>query len=69
MSQLATAELARPTDLLKAPAKSTDRSVKILAKSLFRELRTNGYDDRQIVALSTELIGLLTVDIRDDETR
>ena len=66
MAQLAAAaETARPADLLKAP----DKSVKILAKSLFRELRTNGYDDRQIVALSTELIGLLTLEIREDESR
>ena len=66
MAQLAAAaENARPADLLKAP----DKSVKILAKSLFRELRTNGYDDRHIVALSTELISLLTVDIREDESR
>lgn len=63
MAQVAAAaETARPADLLKAP----DRSVKILAKSLFRELRTNGYDDKQIVALSTELIGLLTVDLREE---
>ena len=47
--------------------RSPERSVKILAKSLFRELRTNGYDDRQIVTLSTELIGLLTSDIKEEE--
>ena len=64
MAQVAAAvETARPADLLKAP----DRSVKILAKSLFRELRSNGYEDRQIVALSTELIGLLTTEMKQDE--
>jgi hypothetical protein len=47
--------------------RSTEKSVKILAKSLFRELRSNGYDDRQIVALSTELIGLLTTDIKEED--
>ncbi len=50
-----------------APLRAPDRSVKILAKSLFRELRSNGYDDRQIVALSTELISLLTTDMKEDE--
>ena len=65
MPPAAAAEIARPADLLRTP----EKPVKILAKSLFRELRTNGYDDRHIVALSTELISLLTVDIREDESR
>lgn len=42
-----------------------DRSLKIIAKSLFRELKENGYDDRQIVNLSTELLGLVTSSLRD----
>ena len=49
------------------PTASNARSVRILAKSLFRQLRTNGYDDRQIVALSSELIGLLTSELRHDD--
>lgn len=63
MNQLAAREVATPGQLLRAP----EKSVKILAKSLFRELRSNGYDDRQIVALSTELIGLLTTDIKEED--
>ncbi len=63
MPQLAAAETVAPGQLLRSP----DKSVKILAKSLFRELRTNGYDDRQIVALSTELISLLTNEMKEDE--
>jgi len=69
MAQLIAAETTQPqmrsVDALKAP----EKSVKILAKSLFRELRTNGFDDRQIVALSTELLSLLTVEIRDVDAR
>lgn len=64
MPQLAAAETVTPGQLLRSPDKS---SVKILAKSLFRELRASGYDDRQIVALSTELIGLLTTEMKQDE--
>ncbi|HEX2573630.1 MAG TPA: hypothetical protein VH877_29035 [Polyangia bacterium] len=41
-----------------------EKAVKILAKSLFRELKTNGYDNRQILALSSELLGLVTTEIR-----
>ena len=37
-----------------------ERAVKILAKSIYRELTMNGYEGRQIVALSTELLGLVT---------
>ena len=56
----AAAEVAlTPGDALR----SQEKSVKILARSLFRELRTNGYDNKQIVALSTELISLLTTDM------
>ena len=33
------------------------RAARILAKSLYRDLTAQGYDERQIVALATELIG------------
>ena len=37
-----------------------NRSVRILAKSLFRELKSQGYDEKQIVSLATELISEVT---------
>ena len=61
MAQLIEHETARTV-----PRGERDKAVKILAKSLFRELRMQGYDTRQIVALSTELIGLVTSEIRPD---
>jgi hypothetical protein len=42
-----------------------NRGTKILAKSLFKELRGNGYSPNQILSLSTELIELITQDLRD----
>ena len=36
------------------------KAVRILAKSLYRELTAQGYDDKQIVALATELISAVT---------
>ena len=36
------------------------KGTKILAKSLFKELRGNGYSPNQILSLSTELIDLVT---------
>jgi len=43
-------------------ATSADRqkAVRILAKSIYRELTSKGYDERQIVALATELISEVT---------
>lgn len=43
-----------------------DKAIKILAKSIFRELKMNGYETRQIVALSSELLGLVTSNIKTD---
>jgi hypothetical protein len=41
------------------------KGTKILAKSLFKELRGNGYSANQILSLSTELIDLVTQDLRE----
>ena len=49
-----------------APAPNKERALKILSKSLYRELRQNGYEPKQIVALATEILGLVTSDIKDD---
>ncbi len=36
------------------------KAVKILARSLYKQLTSEGYDDKQIVALATELISEVT---------
>jgi len=41
------------------------KGTQILAKSLFKELRGSGYTPNQILSLSTELIDLVTQDLRD----
>ncbi len=43
-----------------------DKAIKILAKSIYRQLRDSGYETREIVALSSELIGLITTDIKPE---
>jgi hypothetical protein len=53
---------------LTALASMTDReaktrAVKILAKSIYRDLEAQGFDEKQIVALATELISEVTVKI------
>ena len=40
------------------------RAVKILAKSIYRDLEAQGFDEKQIVALATELISEVTQKIR-----
>jgi hypothetical protein len=41
------------------------RSLKILAKSFYRELRGRGYDEREVVALVGELLGLVSTEVRE----
>jgi hypothetical protein len=43
------------------------KGTRILAKSLFKELRGNGYSTNQILSLSTELIDLVTENLRADQ--
>ncbi len=52
--------------MIQAPIGERDKAVKILAKSIFRELKMNGYETRQIVALSSELLGLVTSTIKTE---
>ncbi len=42
-----------------------NKGTKILAKSLFKALRGNGYSTNQILSLSTELIDLVTQDLKE----
>ncbi len=40
------------------------KGVQILARSLFREMRQQGYTEEQIIGLSTELIQLVNEDLQ-----
>ena len=46
------------------PGKLDVKGTQILAKSLFKELRGSGYTPNQILSLSTELIDLVTQDLK-----
>ena len=56
--------LERPSSTPLPTRADSDRAVRILAKSLFRQLKGSGYENREILALSTELVGLITSDLR-----
>lgn len=42
------------------------RTVRILAKSIYRELRENGLCERDVMNLAGELLGLVTSEVRGD---
>jgi hypothetical protein len=48
-----------------SPAIDRDKALKILAKSIFKELKSQGYETRQMVAFATEIISHVTSDITD----
>jgi hypothetical protein len=48
------------------PGKLDNKGTQILAKSLFKELRGSGYTPNQILNLSTELIDLVTKDLKSE---
>jgi hypothetical protein len=45
------------------------RAVKILAKSIYRDLEAQGFDERQIVSLATELISEVTSKISRENAK
>jgi hypothetical protein len=49
-----------------APVITREHALKILSKSLYRDLRQNGYEPKQIVGVASELISLITSDISED---
>ncbi len=51
-----------------APVINRERALRILSKSLYRDLRQNGYEPKQIVALASELIEQVTSDMAGEST-
>lgn len=41
------------------------RALRILAKSVFRELKSSGYTRSDILAFATEMLSLVSSDLRD----
>ena len=40
------------------------RAVKILAKTIYKELRTSGLDEKEVMSLAGELLGLVSSEVR-----
>jgi hypothetical protein len=47
---------------------SQPRALRILAKSTFRELKSSGYSRSDILAFATEMLSLVSTDIRVEST-
>ena len=47
------------------PTPNDPRAVRILAKSIYRELRASGLSERDVLAMAGELLDLVTSDVRD----
>jgi hypothetical protein len=46
-----------------------NRAVRILAKSIYRDLEGQGFDEKQIVALATELISEVTSKMSKEQSK
>ena len=58
-------EITTPT---RPSAIDEQRALRILAKSVYRELKASGYERSDIVGFTSELLDLVTTDLRDDTT-
>ncbi len=54
----------RPEGQLADPS-TQPRALRILAKSVFRELKSSGYSRGDILAFATEMLSLVSSDIRE----
>ena len=50
-------------------AAEREKALKILAKSIFKELKSQGYETKHIVGLATELLAQVTDDLHTDTAR
>ncbi|CAN5747485.1 hypothetical protein BH09MYX1_BH09MYX1_20720 [soil metagenome] len=54
---------------LEVPSDSRDpRTLNILAKTIYRELRASGYAENDVMALAGELLGILAADVKTKRT-
>ena len=58
-----------PGEVPSAPADVRDpRAVRIVAKTIYRELRQSGLGHEQVMAVASELLGLVTDEVRSRRT-
>ena len=57
--------MALPFDDTRAHAPGDPRALAILAKTIYRELRSSGYGERDVIALAGELLGMVTSEVKE----
>jgi len=48
-----------------SPHSRDSRAISILAKTIYRELRSSGYAERDVMALAGELLGMVASEVKD----
>jgi len=48
------------------PTAAQPKALRILAKSVFRELKSSGYQRTEILAFATEMLSLVGTELRDE---
>jgi propanediol dehydratase small subunit len=57
---------SRHADHVERPALlGVPRGVRIVSKTIYKELRAGGLSEDEVLAIATELLGLVTAEIRD----
>jgi hypothetical protein len=52
-----------PTNV-EPPSSRDPRTHNILAKSIYKELRSNGYDESAVMAIASELLGMVAEEVK-----
>jgi hypothetical protein len=59
-------DMALPFDDSKTTSDKGDpRALAILAKTIYRELRSSGYGEKDVICLAGELLGMVASDVKD----
>ena len=61
----------RAAPIVPLASRQDPRMARILARSMYRDMTTNGLSSEQILAVTTELIGMITQNLaaEDDEAK
>ena len=51
---------------MERPVSGVPRGVRIVSKSIYKELRAGGLSEDEVLAIATELLGLVAAEIRDN---
>ncbi|MEQ9322369.1 MAG: hypothetical protein RIF41_24600 [Polyangiaceae bacterium] len=59
--------IERDLDTMPPSSNRSPRSAKILAKTIYRELRTSGIEEREVLAIASEMLRLVADEMRGSD--